>query len=159
MNTYPAAHVTTPGHPNNRSLIWELNNQRLTMKKFNTDEALSQTWDKHGGFFAFSEKQFKEHEKPGVTYNNVGYGLICPEDNVDALFKEMDTIHQQKIEWELANNTKRDIIWYELANHECQITRSYDSIVELMAGYGITREEIAGVWPAYWAHCVEHDYF
>ena len=129
------------------------------MKHFNYNQALSAIHQKHGAFFALSSEQFKEQKKEGVQYASMGCGLICPKENCDTLYKEMEALFSQKIQWELEHNTKKEIIWYELGNHECQISGGIESIVGLMESYGITRDEILAEWPGYFQHCVENDYF
>jgi hypothetical protein len=129
------------------------------MKRFNHDAAMDKIMSEHGAFFAFSKKQYDEAAKAGVNYISLGSGLIAPDDKAESLIESFSAITAEKIAYELANNTRKDIIWYELGNHECQIVGSYREVIEVLAPYGITEDEIKSEWPAYWDHCVEHDYF
>jgi hypothetical protein len=129
------------------------------MKRFNHDAAMDKIMASHGAFFAFSNKQFDEASKPDIKYVGLGGGLIAPEDQAKSLIANFEKITAEKIAWELENNTRKDIIWYELANHECQISGSYREAFNVLEPYGITEDEIKSEWPAYWDHCVEHDYF
>lgn len=129
------------------------------MKRYNTDNQLSEIFKKYDAFYAFSNKQFDEQKKAGVKYAGCGSGLICPVEHVDTLYDAISKAINGKIEWELANNTKKEIIWYELANHECQISGEYIDVIELLSDYGITADEIHAEWKAYYSHCIDNDLF
>ena len=129
------------------------------MNRFNTDSAQSQVFDKNGAFFAFSNKQFDEAKKEDIKYMSLGGGLIVPEINAETLVKELDSICNKKIKFELANNSIKDLIWYELANHECQISCDYGSVVSLLAPYGITEDMIKAEYDDYYQNCIDNDYF
>lgn len=129
------------------------------MKRFNTDAVLNSALQSNGAFFAFSKSQFEEQKQEGINYISIGHGMVCPSENIDKLIHEMENISKNRISWELENNTKKEIIWYELANHECQIVGNYSEVVELLTEYGITREEIAAEWGDYFQHCIDNDYF
>ena len=129
------------------------------MNIFNTDSAQSKALNKNGAFFAFSNKQFDEAKKENTKYISLGGGLIAPESNAESLIKELDSICTQKIEFELNNNSIKDIIWYELANHECQISCDYESVISLLKPYGITEDMIKAEFSDYYQHCVDNDYF
>ena len=127
------------------------------MKIYNLDEQLSEIFNQYGAFYAFSDRQLDELKKEGVKYVNAGAGLICPKENTKLLFDAIEKITNGKIAWELANNTKKNIIWYQLANHECQISYDFENVAKLLKEYGITRTEIATEWKPYLDHCVKED--
>ena len=129
------------------------------MQKFNTDEKIASILKANGAFFAFSMKQFEEQSQEGINYKNLGSGLVCPEENIEQTLEEFTAVIKEKIDWELANNTKKDIIWYELANHECQISYDLSQVIAILNDYGITEDEIRAEWPGYIDHCIENDYF
>jgi hypothetical protein len=129
------------------------------MKRFNHDAAMDKVMAERGAFFAFSNSQLDAAKAHGIEYVSLGHGLIAPKDQAASLVDDFQRIHDEKIAWELANNTRKDIIWYELGNHECQIAGGWQTIVELLEPYGITADEIKAEWPAYFDHCVKHDYF
>ena len=112
------------------------------MKRFDTDARITEILNAAGAFFAFNRQQFEDQKQEGSTYESIRFGLICPEGYGQSLLANLDSATSEKIQWELANNTKKDIIWYQLANHECQITCDYSEVVELLAAYGITKDEI-----------------
>lgn len=129
------------------------------MNKFDTNDATTAILDNHGAFFAFSNAQMLEQMQPSTKYVGLGAGLICPDDNAAQLLMDLNRITKTKIEWELEHNSKKDIIWYELSNHECQISMNYNPVVERLEPYGITEEEIKAEWGQYFQNCVENDYF
>lgn len=129
------------------------------MNRQDLDNTISEIWERHGVFFAFSTDQLLEKMEDDVSYTNCGSGMVCPTDNVEAMMTELDAAIDAYHTADLAENGKTKIIWRELANHEAQIGRDITATVEALEGYGITREEVAAEWPAYWRHCVEHDYF
>ena len=129
------------------------------MNRFNTDARHTEILNENGAFFAFSQSQLNEAKVEGVEYEHLFAGLICPKDNSKKLMDQLDSLFDQATAWELENNTKKEIIWHELANHECQIVGSYQEGYEAVKHYGITKEEVKAEWGAYYDHCVEHDYF
>ncbi|MBD3612944.1 MAG: hypothetical protein HUJ13_11160 [Hydrogenovibrio crunogenus] len=120
---------------------------------------LTSILEKHQAFFAFGQHQFDEKKQEGIEYVSMGAGLICPKDNAKQLYQDMKADNQRVIEEDLAKNSRKDIIWRELANHEAQITNSIDDTVDALDGYGISEAEIAEEYKVYFAHCVEHDLF
>lgn len=129
------------------------------MKHYEYEAQAKEILERNNAFYAFSNKQFDEQKKEGINYISLGYGLIVDETKAESYIEEIAELAKKKTEWELANNTREEIIWYELANHECQITGSYQEVVALLEHYGITEEEIKAEWPAYFDHCIENDYF
>jgi hypothetical protein len=129
------------------------------MKRFDTDTRHTEILNENGAFFAFSQTQFNDAKTEGVEYEHLFSGLICPKNNSKKLMDELNAIFAHAREWELANNTKKEIIWHELANHECQIVGSWDDAYQAVKHYGITEDEVKAEWGAYWDNCVENDYF
>lgn len=129
------------------------------MKRFDTNEMTTEALARAGAFFAFSNEQFDAEAKDGVEYVSLGSGLICPRDTAAQLFADLDVINQEKIKWEIEQNGKKDIIWYELGNHECQIGMDYSNVVDKLKPYGITEDDIKAEWRDYFQMCVDNDYF
>ena len=129
------------------------------MNKYDTNKQISEAMTKHGAFYAFGDKQFDEQKKEGIKYGSMGAGLVCPIDNADALKEDINNAVKGKIDWELANNTKKDIIWYHFGNHECQISGDYTCVIGILSDYGITKDEVHAEWKPYFNHCVKNDYF
>lgn len=120
---------------------------------------LTSILEKHKAFFAFSQKQFDEAKTDGVEYVSMGSGLICPKDNSKQLYEDIKADNKRVIDEDLANNSKKDIIWRELANYEAHISNSIDDTVDALEGYGISKAEVAEEYKAYFEHCVVNDLF
>lgn len=123
------------------------------------NNAQTEVFNKHGAFFAFSNKQFDEKKQNGVKYVSLGAGLICPVNNAKQLNTDLNAVWDAGIKQDLAENGIKAIIHRELANHECQITGDYSEVIDKLSAYGITSEQIEAEWPEYWDLCVENDYF
>ncbi len=129
------------------------------MKHYDVNDEQTKVFDSFGAFFAFGQKQFDEKKVDGISYTHAGAGLITPAGTANALFEALEKINNSKVSWELENNSKHDIIFYNLANYECQITMDYSDAVDNVKDYGITEKEVAAVWPEYFNHCIDNDYF
>lgn len=104
-----------------------------------------------GAFFAFSVKQFEEKRVEGVTYADMGAGLICPKDNAKKLSEAIDEIYEKGIALDMEENGKKNIIWRELANHECQIVGNSVACIEALMDYPIEITEINDEWKAFYS--------
>jgi hypothetical protein len=129
------------------------------MKHINIDNEQEKILDDNGAFFAFSRDQFNACANQSINYKSLGGGLYCPENNIDDLALQLKDSHTFKINWELSNNTIKDIIWYQLANHETQISGDYSAACEALKPYGITEDQIKTEWPSYYQNCIDNDYF
>ena len=116
------------------------------MKKFDTDKALSEILDLHGAFFAFSEAQLKEKMICCVRYATAGAGLIIPVAMRQSFDEQYSALTRKKYEYELANNAARDIIAYELSNHESYYTGEIEDAVDALKPYGFTVEQVLKVY-------------
>jgi hypothetical protein len=73
----------------------------------------TQALRKAGAFFAFSESQFeegKDKNRPRKDYTNGPAGMICPKDTIKVLLAELDTIYQDSIKEDIAENGLEAII-------------------------------------------------
>lgn len=129
------------------------------MKHSNVDNEQTKILDDNGAFFAFSNEQFNACVDQSIIYKSLGGGLYCPENNIDNLTIQLKDSHTFKINWELSNNTLKDIIWDQLANHESQITGDYSDACEALKPYGISEDQIKTEWPNYYQNCIDNDYF
>lgn len=124
------------------------------------DNAISELLEKHSAFFAFSSAQFEEKENKEYKYCNMGAGLVAPKEFAKTIKDGLSKITEDYIKDRIETMGIKKIIWYELSNHECQITGEYDDVINKLEDYpGIDRETIAAEWPEYWQHCVDNDYF
>lgn len=103
---------------------------------------LTELFEKHGVFFAFSNEQLGKHAKKGVEYVNLGGGCICPKENAKQFVKEQNEVTAKAISLDLEEHGKDAIIRRELANHECWYTGEIYPVVEKLDAYGITEQEI-----------------
>ena len=134
------------------------------MKRYpNFDDKQTEVIKKHGAFFAFSIDQFEQQRKEGVEYTGHKSGMMIPIPNVTNLFNDLDDVVKDKYSWELENNSKKDIIWWELANYETQLTGigsgSFEKAVLALSKYGFTREDVIKEYSDYFEHCINNDYF
>jgi hypothetical protein len=120
---------------------------------------LTQVLNNHRAFFAFGQEQFERAREEGVNYVSLGSGLICPKGHEKALLSELNALSEKKIKDDLAKNSRKDIIWRELANYEAQIVGDVSDTVEALVDYGITEEEVLAEWGAYMQHCIDNDFF
>ena len=124
-----------------------------------TQDKQTAVFDKFGAFFAFSDKQFKDKQQDGVKYASLGAGLIAPVEHAKELAKSLKSISQDAIQQDIAENGIKAIIHRELGNHECQITMDYDDVVDVLAPYGITKEQIKAEFNEFMQVCIDNDYF
>jgi len=111
-----------------------------------TDEAISEIMNRHGAFFAFSDRQFVEAKKPGVVYVSCGQGLICPKAAAVDLTKEIIAAGEAGVAADLAENGIDAIIRRELINYESYYTGDISDTVSALARYGISEEQILAVY-------------
>jgi len=77
------------------------------------------------------------------------------------MYSALGNIHKRAIAQLQAVKTNRDIIWYELANHETQISGDLTSVYETLEDYpGITKQMILYEYRGgYYQYCIDNDYF
>lgn len=118
------------------------------MKPFNSyiDQPISELHEKYKSFWAFSKSQFEAKKEPGVKYAVIFGNLFCNSETVKDFIKELEQIHADATERFLAENSKEDIIKYELVNHECYYTHDIQDAVEAVKDFGITEDEVLAVF-------------
>jgi len=102
----------------------------------------TQLFEETNTIFAFSNKQFEEQQKEGVTYVNCGRGMLCDERYVKKLIDGLSKIHKEGIKEDIKENGLEKIILRELNNHEAYYTCEIDDTYESLKPYGITEEQI-----------------
>lgn len=115
-----------------------MTNTKYKRKEFN--------FDKWGAFFAFGDKQFNEQKEEGVDYVSLGTGLVARKDNFKQMIKALTKFSQDERERELKIRGKKNIIVYELNNHEAFYTGDIEPAMEVLEGYGFTRQEVVDVY-------------
>lgn len=115
--------------------------------KQQVDNKFSSILDEVGGFFAFSDRQFKEKAKQGVKYCNAQAGLILPKDNVNLFLKRLDEMDEFRKSL-YAQVDRRVLIEYELANYESyytgDISQAFEVLQEILDN--LTRYEVAKIF-------------
>ena len=129
------------------------------MNHFNIEIKINDLLTANGAFFAFTEQQYNDEALPGVEYKRLYAGMLCPSDNAKTVMLGLNSLSNEKIQYELSNNSINTIIWDALANYECQISGDYSDAIEALKMYGITETDIKKEWPAYYQNCIDNDYF
>jgi len=123
------------------------------------DQQRTNLFNQLGAFFAFNNAQFAEKQQENTTYVTMGAGLICPKENASELVDGLEKLSNESIRLDLANNTIKEIIHRELANHEAQITGDISDTVDALDGYPITVEQIQAEYSVFFQKCVDNDWF
>ena len=111
-----------------------------------TQDKVSELFERKGAFFAFSNEQFKEAQKPGVKYVSLPGGMICPAVHAKSIFTDLDKIYAEGIQEDLKVNGKTKVIIRELYNHEAFYTGDLDTVLDALVGYGVTIEEVQSAY-------------
>lgn len=130
-----------------------------------TEQAQRLSFERHGAFFAFGQKQFNEQRREGVDYVNMGMGLLCPETNVQQLIEELDQVYKQAVSLDVSENGAQKIIEREYFNHETQLTGDKTDMIRALSLHIeqfpelFTDEAIKQVSRKCHALAVENDWF
>lgn len=118
------------------------------MKTLNyyTDSQVTKAFEDNGAFFAFSNAQFDEKKKPGVKYQRLHSGCLCPVENVDLLINQLDSIYKEGKKQLLKENSIENLIKHELENHECYYTGSYADALDVLKEYDVTEEQVRKIY-------------
>ena len=112
------------------------------------DKATSQALDMHEAFFCFGVERFKEKSKKGITYVDMGMGLVCPKENAKQLQQDLNNITMLGIKEDIKDNGKDGIIKRELNNHEAYYTWDTYDTIQSLKGYGFSTEDVQRVFRA-----------
>jgi len=113
-----------------------------------TDDLTTKAMREAGAFFAFSQKQFEEKKIAGVSYTDMGAGLIARTDSAQGLRQKLADIHEAGIKADLEENGVVGVVKRELYNHEAFYTWDISSTVDALEGYDIPRETIKSIFEA-----------
>lgn len=95
----------------------------------------------HGAFFAFGKSQFQEKMVEGVTYCDMGYGLIAPKEKAKSLDEAL-TLHARESRRIHYNEYGAErIIRQQYFNMETQISGDLSALVDDLAPYREVNEE------------------
>ena len=130
-----------------------------------TTDYLTPILEANGAFFAFSQSQFYEQKKEGVTYVSMGAGLICPKENADKLHEEVKRNSKKAIKAEIKKKGAKAIIRHAYFNHECQISMSTEDAENALKRYieiapnEFTKELISETFKECFNEAIEKDLF
>lgn len=111
-----------------------------------TQAGLTEILNQSGAFFAFSNDQFLQNKKEGVTYVDMEGGLICPKENANSLFELIEKNHLKGIAQDIAENGLDQIIKRELANHEAYYTCSISDTLDSLQLYNVTTNQVLAIY-------------
>jgi len=97
-------------------------------------------------FFAFSQKQFNEGKKEGITYINMGAGMLTDKRYVKKLTEGLEKIYKDSIQEDIKENGIDAIIKRELANHEAWYTMDIQDTCDKLEDYPITKKQIKEIF-------------
>jgi hypothetical protein len=109
-------------------------------------DAQTELLNKLGAFFAFGDEQFKEKRVEGVEYQQMASGLIVPKENALAVWEGFETILNNAIAQDIAENGKEAIIRRELFNHECFYDGEIARAIDALEMYKFPKEEIIAMY-------------
>ena len=130
-----------------------------------TERSQTKLFERTGSFFAFGNKQFKEAAKDGVKYVSMGHGLICPENNVQALIEGLNNIQDAAIRQDVEENNVHAIIEREYFNYESQVSMDTSNAMAALEGHKrvypelFTDDLISKVFHKCFLKAVENDWF
>ena len=96
--------------------------------------------------FAFSTKQFNEGKKEGITYINMGAGMLCDKRHVKKLIEGLEKIYKDSIKQDIKENGIDAIIKRELANHEAWYTMDIQETCDKLKDYPISKKQIKQIY-------------
>jgi hypothetical protein len=129
------------------------------------DDKTKKLYDTLGAFYAFGNKQFEEKRKPGINYVNLQSGLICPKENAKELLDTFDKIFDDAVRKQVQLFGSVRIIHHEYFNHETQLTRDIDKLIDVLEFYTdlypdlFTEEIIRNESKACFKLAVDNDWF
>lgn len=119
----------------------------------------TELFNRLGCFFAYSKKQYEEQAIKGINYTIIGAGLLIPSSAVKSFETAHANLVTEAVKQCLAKNTIEELIHYELANYETQLTGNISDAVKALEPLGITREQVQAEYGHFYQHCIDNDYF
>lgn len=106
----------------------------------------TELFNRTGTIFAFSNKQFEEGKKEGITYSSLGGGMLTEKGNEIEVIESLDLIYKESIIQDMKENGKGKVILRELQNHEAFYVGDIEDTINKLEDYPITEEEISKVF-------------
>jgi len=114
-------------------------------------QAQTELFNKTNTIFAFSEKQFEEQYTKGITYVDLGGGMLTPKQHAKEVAQELQKIYQEAMALDLKENGIQGVIERELGNHEVYYTNDLEPVTDALKDYPeITQKDIIKVYQRKW---------
>ena len=114
-------------------------------------QAQTELFNKTNTIFAFSEKQFEEQYTKGITYVDLGGGMLAPKQHAKEVAQELQKIYQEAMALDLKENGIQGVIERELGNHEVYYTNDLEPVTDALKDYPeITQKDIIKVYQRKW---------
>lgn len=81
-------------------------------------------WER-GAFFAFWQDQFDRQKKEWVEYVSADYWLFLPKETARQILEDFKAHNESERQRRIQEDWLKNIILYELNNHECYVTMLY----------------------------------
>ena len=106
--------------------------------------------EKHGAFFAFSDKQIAEQANDEFEYCQYGYGLVGPVGGGASYRAEADALFDAFTLNVRENVDRTAFIKYELSNLECYLTYDIQEVLMLASHYwpDTTEDDVMAIFNA-----------
>lgn len=95
-------------------------------------------------FFAFGKKQFEEwlNGRDPKDFCDCWMWLVAPKKVAKQMLQDFDAHNEAERLRRLEEVWLKNIILYELSNHECYYTGDIEDVLPLLEWYGATREQV-----------------
>lgn len=104
--------------------------------------------------FAFSNEQLHKQSNKNFNYISIGSGLYAPKEFALKVIDKLEQVHKNAVKECQSKHSLHDIIWYELANYETQISCDLTDVREVLKDFeGITEELLIKEYSDYCEHC------
>ena len=106
--------------------------------------------EKHGAFFAFSDKQIAEQANDELEYCQYDYGLFGPVGGGASYHAEADALFDAFTLNVRENVDRTAFIKYELSNLECYVTYDIQEVLMLASHYwpDTTEDDVMAIFNA-----------
>ena len=111
-----------------------------------TDQPITELFNKYGAFWAFSNQQFETAKQDQIEYVKFWGNCFCNKETAKEFIAEYHLIFENQKKLFLHENSREDIIKYELANYECYYTGEIEEAFEVLQQYGISYNEVQKVY-------------
>ena len=119
----------------------------MTVKFFDTTEAVNKLIAQHQGFIAFNQEDFEKQANQAVKYTSVIIGgFYIPAEDKEIFLKHYHKIFDEKFKFERENNDKEEFILHFLLSEEAFYTYDLQPTYERLKIYGYSYNDIKKVF-------------